>query len=161
MKKLKLPIWLVCLLFIAATLLINLRYWRPITADSGRHFTLTLEDASHGGSTLYLEFEGISDDFRMPWSEAYAPLLKPSALEKEYEVIAKHKPGGRRGRSYYDVYALESADGTVYLSIEQSEAIRQGLLPKRLGLTLALDALACVLIIFRMKHDRSKEVQSA
>lgn len=161
MKKHKFPIWLVCLIFVAATLLINLRYWKPITEDSGRHFTLTLEDANHSGNTLYLEFEGISDDFRMPWSDAYTSLMLPSALEKEYEVIADHKPGGRRSRSYYDVYALSGADGTIYLTVEQSEAIRQGLLPKRLGLTLALDALACTLIVFRMKHDRSKEVQSA
>lgn len=161
MKKFKFPIWLVCLIFVAATLLINLRYWKPVTEDSGRHFTLTLEDANASGSTLYLEFEGISDDFRMHWSEAYTPLLERSAIGREYDVIADHKPGGRRGNSYYDVYALSGADGTVYLTIEQSEAIRQGLLPKRLGLTLALDALACALIVFRMKHDRSKEVQSA
>lgn len=161
MKKIKLPIWLVCLLFVAATLLLNLHYWVPVTEDSGKPFTLTLEEASANTNTVFLDFEGQSRRFRMPYSKAFEPLLKQSAWGKEYEVIADYRGAGKHRRGYYDVYALASSNGTVYLTIEQSEAIRQAMLPKRLALTLGLDALACVLITFRMKHDaRAKEAQS-
>ncbi len=161
MKKIKLPVWLVCLIFVAGTLLLNLRYWVPVTEESGKPFTLTLEKASANANTVYLDFEGQSRHFRMPYSKAYEPLMRQSAWGKEYEVIADYRGASKNRRGYYDVYALSAQDGTTYLTIEQSEAIRQGLLPRRLGLTLALDALACVLIVFRVKHDRSKEVQSA
>ena len=161
MKKIKLPIWLVCLLFVAATLLLTLHYWVPVTEESGKTFTLTLEKASANTNTVFLNFEGQSRRFRMPYSKAFEPLMRQSAWGKEYEVIADYRGASKHRRGYYDVYALSGADGTVYLTIEQSEAIRQSMLPKRLGLTLVLDALACMLIAFRMKHDRSKEVQSA
>ena len=162
MKKIRLPIWLVCLIFVAATLLLNLRYWIPVTEESGEHYTLTLENASANKSTIFLSFDHKANNFRLPYSKAFEPLLEADALGKEYNVSADYKPGGRRGRSYYDVYALSGADGTVYLTVEQSEAIRQSMLPKRLGLTLVLDALACMLITFRMKHDaRTNEEQPA
>lgn len=161
MKKIKLPIWLVCLIFVAGTLLLNLRYWVPVTEDSGEHYTLTLENARANRSTIYLSFDSKANNFRMPYSKTFEPLMRQSAWGKEYEIIADYRGAGKHRRGYYDVYALSGADGTVYLTIEQSEAIRQSMLPKRLGLTLALDALACALIAFRMKHDRSKEVQSA
>ena len=122
MKKIRLPIWLVCLIFVAATLLMNLRYWIPVTEDSGEHYTLTLENASANKSTIFLSFDHKANNFRLPYSKAFEPLLEADAFGKEYNVIADYKPGGRRGRSYYDVYALSGADGAVYLTVEQSEA---------------------------------------
>lgn len=161
MKKIKLPSWLVCLLFVAATLLLTLHYWVPVTEESGKTFTLTLEKASANTNTVFLNFEGQSRRFRMPYSKAFEPLMRQSAWGKEYEVIADYRGASKYRRGYYDVYALSAQDGTTYLTIEQSEAIRQGMLPKRLGLTLVLDALACILITFRMKHDaRAKEETS-
>lgn len=160
MKKRKPSPWLLLLIFVAATLLMNFRYWLPITADSGEHYTLTLEQASASKSVIYLRFDGKSKSFHLPYSEAFTPLLEPEALGKEYHVIAVYHATGKHSRSYYDVYALSGADGTEYLTIEQSEAIRQAMLPKRLGLTLALSALVCPLIIFRIKRSRTKEEQS-
>ena len=153
MKK-KFPIWLVCVLFVAGTLLLNLRYWTPIKEESCERLTLTLEDATKSGGAIVLDF-GKTDDFKLPYSSAFDPLLEEDAWGQEYSIVAQYKPM-RRNRDYYDVYALSAADGTVYLTIEQSEAIRQGMLPKRLALTLGLDALACGLIVLRMRADRRK-----
>ncbi len=158
MNKKKFPIWLVCVIFIAGTLLLNLRYWVPITEESGERFTLTLEDASRSGNTIILDF-GKSDNFHLPYSSAFDPLLDEDAWGREYDMLAKYKPM-RRNRDYYDVYALSETNGTVYLTIEQSEAIRQGMLPKRLALTLGLDALACGLIVLRLRADRRKAAAS-
>lgn len=157
MKKVyqkKLPIWLICVIFVAATLLLNLRYWKPITEDSGERFTLTLEEASHVGNTIVLDF-GTTDDFKLPYAEAFDALLEDEALGREYDILANYQPM-RRNRDYYDVYALSDADGTVYLTVAQSEAIRQAMLPKRLALTLGLDLIACTVITLRLRANRKR-----
>lgn len=158
MKKAKLPVWLICLIFVAATLLFNLRYWLPITEESGERYTLTLEGASENNGTIFLDF-GKSRSFHLVHAGAFDVLLEDEALGKEYEIIADYRYQ-RRNRSYYDVYALSCTDGTVYLTLEQSESIRQAMLPKRFALTLGLDAAVCALIIWtnrpRKKADHTK-----
>lgn len=156
-KRIKFPLWLVCVIFVAFTLLLNLRFWTPITEESGEHMTLTLESASVAGNTLYLDF-GRTDSFHMVYSPAFDALLTDEALGKEYELLADYRPQ-RRNRDYYDVYALSCTDGTVYLTLEQSEAIRQAMLPKRLGLMLVLDAAACGLIIWKQRKRPSASAQ--
>ena len=158
MKKITLPICLVCLLFIAVTSLLTLHYWVPVTEESGKTFILTLNKASANAHTVSLSFEGQSRHFRMPYSKAVEPLMRQSAWGKEYKVIADYRGASKHHRGYYDVYALSALDGTIYLTLEHSEAIRQSMLPMRLCLTLMLDVLACTLITFRMKHNaRNKE----
>lgn len=153
MKKRLLPNWMYCLILVAATLLFNLRFWLPITEESGEHFTLTLESAEATNSYIILDF-GKVDSFHIVNAASFDGLLEEDALGKEYEIIAQYRWAKRNSRRYYDVYALSCTDGTTYLTLEQSEAIRQAMLPQRLLLTLALDAVCCVtFIISRKKRD--------
>lgn len=153
MKKHPLPFWLGCLLLIVLTLGLNLRYWLPVTEQSGQRYTLTLKAASKEKSYISLDF-GKSRKFRMVRSPAFDALLEESALGKEYEIIADYR-SNRRSTDYYEVYALSRTDGTVYLTIEQSEEIRQDMLPRRLGMTLALDALFCTVLFFQQKRRKA------
>lgn len=152
------PAWAGCLLLIALTIVGTLRFWRPVTAQSGEEYHLRLERAWMHGKSMYLDF-GISDNFRMPQAGDLDALLEPDAVGKEYRVIADYH-ARRRGSDYYDVYALNSADGTQYLTIEQSEARRQELLPLRLTLFAVLDVICCVIVICA-EHRRRKAAQTA
>jgi len=153
MKKHPLPFWLGGLLLIVLSLGLNLRSWLPVTEQSGTHYTLTLKAASGEQSYISLDF-GKSHKFRIGRSPAFDELLEESALGKEYEIIADYR-SNRRSTDYYEVYALSCTDGTVYLTLEQSESIRQGMLPRRLGLTLALDAIFCAVLFFQQKRRKA------
>ena len=151
--KKALPAWAGCLLLIALTIVGTLRFWRPITEESGTEYTLRLERV-YGSGVLCLDF-GKSNSFRMPKGFDDAALHEPEALGKEYTVIADYharRPG--RGSDYYDVYALTGADGTEYLTIEQSEMRRQELLPTRLALIIGLDGMACALLIWAERRKK-------
>ena len=126
-KKFPLPTWLGCLLLVALTFLGSLRYWLPITEDSGESYTLRLERAFVSNNTLWLDF-GKSDHFRFPYAEADSPLLKASAVGKEYHITAEYHATRRNRSDYYEIYALTGADGTEYLTISQAEAQRLGML---------------------------------
>lgn len=152
------PLWLCCLLLIVLTLLMSKDMLLPITAQSGTEHTLTLEQAWTSGNYIYLDFN-YGDAFRMVRSFASDALLEDSAWDKPYTVVARYNPS-RRGPDYYDVLALTGPDGTAWLTIEQSEAIRQAMLPTRLGLLALLVSGGCMLIAFVYKkraHTTTKE----
>lgn len=152
MKKTR-PLWLSCLIIVAGTLLLNLRYWLPITENTGERYTLKLEKASAHDSYIALDF-GRVDNFRIVRAPGFDALLEDKALGRTYEIIADYRSGGRKGRSWYDVYALYGMDGTVFLTLEESEALRQSALPRRLALTLGMDAVLCaVLAVIHWKRN--------
>ena len=152
-KKFPLPTWLGCLLLVALTLLGSLRYWLPITEDSGESYTLRLERAFVSNNTLWLDF-GKSDHFRFPYAEADSPLLKASAVGKEYHITAEYHATRRNRSDYYEIYALTGADGTEYLTISQAEAQRLGMLPLRITLLVTLNAVVCIVVIWADKRRR-------
>ena len=158
MKKHPLPAWAGCLLLIGLTVWGTLQFWRPITAESGTRYTLRLERVYEARGAIWLDF-GKSDDFRMPPDMDWDDLPETVFPGREYIVIADYH-AKRRGSDYYDVYALTSADDTEYLTIEQSEARRQELLPRRLALIIGLDAAACCLLIWAERR-RKKAAQPA
>ena len=158
MKKHPLPAWAGCLLLIGLTVWGTLQFWRPITAESGTRYTLRLERVYEARGAIWLDF-GKSDDFRMPPDMDWDDLPETVFPGREYIVIADYH-AKRRGSDYYDVYALTGADGTEYLTIEQSEARRQELLPRRLALIIGLDAAACCLLIWAERR-RKKAAQPA
>lgn len=158
MKKHPLPAWAGCLLLIGLTLWGTLQFWRPITADSGTRYTLRLERVYEACGTVWLDF-GKSDDFRMPPDMEWEHLLTDAPLGQEYVVTADYH-AKRRGSDYYDVYALTGADDTEYLTIEQSEARRQELLPRRLAIFVGLDAAVCGALIW-VEHGRKKQARIA
>ena len=156
--KIKLPAWAGCLLLIGLTLWGTLRFWQPITAESGTVYTLRLERVYVANGVTCLDF-GQRDDFRLPKGLAYDALLEPAALGQTYTVVADYH-ASRRSSDYYDVYALTGADDTEYLTIEQSEARRVEQLPLRLALIIGLDALACGVLIWAEKR-RARAAASA
>lgn len=153
-----LPAWAGCLLLIGLTVFGTLRFWRPVTAESGTQYTLRLERMYVARGTTCLDF-GMSDDFHMPPDMDWDTLPETAPVGREYIVIADYH-AKRRGSDYYDIYALTGLDGTQYLTIEQSEARRQELLPRRLALIIGLDAAACCLLIWTERR-RKKAAQPA
>jgi len=153
-KRIDMPAWALCLFLVALTLLASMRFLLPVTADSGERYTLRLERAFISNNTLWLDF-GKADHFRFPYADADSELLKTSALGKEYDVIADYHTW-RRGSDYYEIYALTGADGTEYLTLEQFEAQRQGMLPLRITLLVVLDAAVCGVIIWADRRKRKK-----
>lgn len=145
-KKKSLPAWAGCLLLVALTVIGTLRFWQPITEESGAEYTLRLERVYRSGSILCLDF-GKDDDFRLPKGFECAALHDADALGREYRIIADYH-AQRRGSDYYDVYALIGMDGTEYLTIEQSEANRVAMLPTRVALLVTLNAAVCALLIW-------------
>lgn len=158
MKKHPLPAWAGCLLLIGLTVWGTLQFWRPITAESGTRYTLRLERVYEARGAIWLDF-GKSDDFRMPPDMDWDGLPETVFPGREYIVIADYH-AKRRGSDYYDVYALTGADGTEYLTIEQSEARRQELLPRRLALIVGLDAAVCGLLLW-VEHSKKKQARIA
>ena len=152
------PAWAGCLLLIGLTIFGTLRFWRPITSESGTQYTLRLERMYVARGTTCLDF-GMSDDFHMPPDMDWDTLPETAPVGREYIVIADYH-AKRRGSNYYDIYALTGLDSTQYLTIEQSEARRQELLPRRLALIIGLDAAACCLLIWAERR-RKKAAQPA
>lgn len=94
-------------------------YW-PITASTGDVVELTLERAwERTTGNIGLDF-GESRDYRITLNEKTAELLDDEALGQTYTIQRRYKPGGKRGKSWYQVIALEAEDGTVYLTWEDS-----------------------------------------
>ena len=152
------PAWAGCLLLIGLTVFGTLRFWRPITAESGTQYTLRLERMYVARGTTCLDF-GMSDDFHMPPDMDWDTLPETAPVGREYIVIADYH-AKRGGSDYYDIYALTGADGTEHLTIEQSEARRQELLPRRLALSVGLDAALCGLLLW-VEHSKKKQARIA
>ena len=151
-NKIKLPAWAGCLLLIGLTIWGTLRFWQPITDESGTVYTLRLERVYVANRVTCLDF-GQSNSFRLPEGLTFEVLLEPAALGQTYTVTADYRASRNSSRrSYYEVYALTGADGTEYLTIEQSEARRLEQLPLRLTLIVGLDILACGLLIWAEKR---------
>lgn len=147
MKKHPLPTWLGCLLLIALSIAGSWRFWVPITEASGERYHLQLQRTYFSGNTLWLDF-GMSDDFRLPSADTDSRLLLSSAIGREYHIVADYH-ARRHGSDYYDVYALHGADGTAYLTIGETDAMRRGMLPLRITLVVLLDAAVCGLILWK------------
>lgn len=145
--------WTACLLLVFLSAILAWPMFTPITEATGIHFTKVLESASANRSFIFLDFD-YTERFHIVHAQTLEVLLEEKALGKEYEIIARyHHQRGSRG--YYEVLALSDADGTIYLTLEQSEAIRQAMLPKRLALLAALDAAGCMLILFIHKKKKA------
>lgn len=155
MKKHPLPAWLGCLLLIALSVAGTWRFWPPITEASGTRYTLRLQRAYFANNTLWLDF-GRGDDFRFPYADTDSELLLSSAVGRDYHIVADYQ-ARRRGSNYYEIYALYGMDGKAYLTIEQSEAQRLGMLPLRVTLIVLLDTAVCVLLIWTEKRRRAAQ----
>ena len=160
MKKRPIPAWALCLLVTAFTLYTSRFAWLPITENSGTHYVRVLEEASDRTAYIALDF-GYSRDFHIARNDKTEALLEASALGQEYAVTARYHSGRRASSKYYIVLALTGPDGTVYRTIEESEANRQAALPQRLLLFAALDAVCCTLLILRWRRKSNTSSQNA
>lgn len=98
-------------------------YW-PITADTGEVVELTLVEAWERGDDLIgLDFTD-AEDYRLALNNTTRALLEPDAVGQTYTVQRKYRvSGGRYHRStWYNVVAIQGADGTVYRTWQQSAA---------------------------------------
>ena len=117
---------------------------------------MVLERAVASEKVISLDF-GTTNPHRIHRSASTEALLDESALGQEYRVTDRYH-GSRRGSSrYYEVLALSGTDGTVYLTLEESEARRQAAMPARLALLVALDAAVCALLIWRDRQHRRSQ----
>ena len=103
--------------------------------------TRALESATADERCIYLDF-GDLRSFHLIRLDSFDVLLDESAWGQEYDLVAAYRPR-RRNRSYHDVLAMTGPDGTVYLTLAMSEALRQAQLPRQLAITLGLDVLFC------------------
>lgn len=122
---------------------------RPITADTGRIYEVTLRSAALRWNDIRLDF-GYGDYFEIAHTELTAPLLDESMSGSDFTVQATHH-SGRNTRDRYEVIALTGADGTVYLTWEESEIIRQENIPVQL-----LTYLSFLLLPFLLGIDPGK-----
>mgnify|MGYP003493779843 CR=1 FL=1 len=155
----RLPTWLLCLLIVLFSLFLSRHALLPVTEDSGEAMTRTLESATADEYYIYLDF-GDLRSFHLIRLDRYDVLLDESAWGQEYDLIAAYRPQ-RRNRSYHDILAMTGPDGTVYLTLAMSEALRQALLPRQLTITLGLDVLFCVTVVLLRRRCKASQSDAA
>lgn len=89
--------------------------------------TRTLESATADERCIYLDF-GDLRSFHLIRLDGFDVLPDESAWGQEYDLVAAYLPQ-RRNRSYHDVLAMTGPDGTVYLTLAMSKALRQASCP--------------------------------
>ena len=159
MKK-QLPAWIGCLLLLALTIFASRFIWLPITEDTGEHSIQVLEKAHTSRTHIILDFRNATD-YRIPRNAGTEALLDEAAIGQVYEVTARYHSSGKNRNRYYEVLALSSADGTVYRTIEESEANRQAALPRRIALLIVLDIACCALLIWREQQVQKRSKKEA
>ncbi|MBQ8200459.1 MAG: hypothetical protein IJZ74_01685 [Clostridia bacterium] len=127
---------------------------RPITADTGRFYEVTLRSARQVNNDVRMDF-GYHDIFEISCTEATAPLLDPAAEGQSFTVQAIHHTG-RRTRDRYEIVAISGADGAVYRTWEESEALRQENKPARITLLLLFSLFPFLLDTGSLKHRRPR-----
>lgn len=159
MRNHRLPTWLLCLLIVLSSLFLSRHALLPITENSGEAMTRTLESATADARYIYLDF-GDLRSFHLLRLDGFDVLLDESAWGQEYDLIAAYRPQ-RRNRSYHDILAMTSPDGTVYLTLGMSEALRQTQLPRQLAITLGLDVLFCVTVVLLRRRRKAGQSDAA
>ena len=163
MKKRPMPAWASCLLLLALTLFVSRSMWLPITEESGETKVQVLENIDANRTHIILDFRSAAD-YRIPRNAVTEALLTEAEIGQPYEVTARYHSSGKNRNRYHEVLALSSADGTVYRTIEESEANRQAALPRRISLLIVLDTACCALFVWReqqvRKHNSKKEASA-
>lgn len=149
----RLPTWLLCLLIVLFSLFLSRHALLPVTENSGEAMTRTLVSATADARYIYLDF-GDLRSFHLIRLDGYDVLLDEAAWGQEYDLIAAYRPQ-RRNRSYHDILAMTGPDGTVYLTLAMSEALRQAQLPRQLAITAGLDVLFCASVVLLRRRRKA------
>ena len=160
MKKRQMPAWAACLFLLALTVYLSRFMWLPITEDSGETSTQVLKQVDANRTHIILDFMS-STEYRLPRNDTTEALLTDAEIGQAYEVTARYHSSRNHRNRYYEILALSTADGTVYRTIEESEANRQAALPSRITYLIVLDVTCCALLIWREQRTRKRNTKEA